>query len=34
MDPASELAEFLECGIELRPRDRELAGRRGVRLLT
>ena len=32
MDPASELTEFLECGIELGPRDRELARRRGVRL--
>ena len=34
MDPASELAEFIECGIELGTRDRELAGRRGVRLDT
>src|SRR5829696_50546 len=34
MDPASEFAEFLARGIELGPRDRELAGRRGVRLKT
>ena len=34
MDPASELAELLECGVELGARDRELARRRGVRLET
>ena len=34
MDPASELAELLQCGIELGARDRELARRRGVRLET